>query len=47
LQSETSGGTVAGKEAFPFSTIAIVSAAVVIVALAGVGLAVKRKRNKQ
>ncbi|XHH09798.1 MAG: hypothetical protein ACFCUE_04000 [Candidatus Bathyarchaeia archaeon] len=42
-QSENS----AGNEAFPTSTIALVSAVGIIVALAGVGITVKRKHGKQ
>jgi hypothetical protein len=46
-QSETSGGTVAGNDMFPLGMVAIVSAVGLVIALATVGIAVKRKHSKQ
>lgn len=47
LQPNTTGNNATVNEEIPLSTPAIVSATVVIIVLAGIGIAVKRKRNKQ
>jgi len=46
-QSLPSDGNVAGNDVFSFNTVAIVSAVGLVVALAAVGIAVKRKHDKQ